>query len=152
MMRRATTILAAAASLLACAPRNAATQAGDVAGCWYFERNAGADALNLPWGVRLTADALDENWPAMNGRDARHAATLTTGGDADHPFAYWLASAADSIEVGHPGGRGLVLDLHVSDTSLAGSARAVGDALPLDGPAARSAQAVRLTRARCPEG
>lgn len=118
-------------------------------GCWYFDRNDAATALNLPWGIRLTGDSLT-GWPAIDQRGgARVAATLTPDGDQGHPFGYWLETSGDSIEVGYPGGGGLVLRLAVSDTALTGIARPVGDALPLE-PGPRPDRPVRLTPARCP--
>ena len=36
------------------------------------------------------------------------------------PFGYWLRTPADSIEIGYPGGRGLVLRLAQSGQDLIG--------------------------------
>jgi len=118
-------------------------------GCWYFEQDTVARHLNLPWGVRLSEQAL-EGWPNLRGLHARQAATLTPEGDADVPFGYWRTLGADSLEIGFPGGGGLVLELEAAPTALHGRAVAVGDVLmPDDRP--RIARPVRLTAALCPE-
>lgn len=149
-MRRTAPLAAfSAAVLLACVPRAASSGAVDPIGCWYFERDADAVELALPWGVRLTRDELVD-WPGVAARGGLRAATLSPDGDQDFPFGYWIGTA-DSVEIGYPGGRGLVLELHATDTSMAGTARAVGDALPPDGQAPAT-HAVRLLRAACPEG
>lgn len=134
---------------LACAHGADRAAAPDPIGCWYFEQDDAARQLVLPWGVRLAADTLT-GWPAMDARGgARVAATLAPGEELGHPFGYWLELSGDSIQVGYPGGGGLSLRLEVSESVLQGSARPVGDALPLNAPA-RTTHAVRLTRAMCP--
>lgn len=131
-------------------PHNAqhATSA-DPVGCWYFERDAAATALNLPWGVQLDGDALT-GWPALERRGgARVARTIQAEGAAQHPFGYWMM-AGDSIEIGHPGGGGLLLTLDARATAMSGVATALGDAITPNS-SARTPRAVRLTRAQCPE-
>lgn len=128
-------------------------------GCWYFARNADADALSLPWGVRLTGERLT-GFPAIQTRgDVRVAATLTVEGDADHPFGYWLALPGDSLEIGYPAGGGLVVRVGFAggEEGAAGGARSVltgeireaGDAVALDG-AHRVTRPVTLSHAQCP--
>lgn len=121
----------------------------DPVGCWYFDRDQAATALNLPWGVRLSADTLT-GWPRIEARGvARVAATLNPEGEADHPFGYWMTVPDDSIEIGYPGGGGLVLRLARGEMAMAGSARPVGDVL-VPGAAPAPLRPVRLTRAQCP--
>lgn len=140
----------AAACASGCASTDDAPPA-DLAGCFYFERDAAADQLRLPWGVRLLDQPL-EGWPAIQQLDGvRVAATLTGEGDADHPFGYWRPLGEDSINIGYPAGGGLSLRLAVEPGRLTGTARPVGDALPLDGAGERPLRAVSLMRARCPE-
>lgn len=120
-------------------------------GCFYFERNAAADELRLPWGIRFLPDSL-EGWPALAAYEGvRQAATLTPEGDADHPFGFWRALPGDSIHVGYPAGGGISLRVHARQDTLTGTARPVGDAAPLDGAIERQEHPVTLTRARCPE-
>jgi hypothetical protein len=129
-----------------------------LAGCWYFEQDAVARELQLPWGVRLMDRPLD-GWPALERLDGvKLAATLTRGGDRDHPFGYWrLFPRGDSVHLGHPGGGGFAVDAGVVPNDdgwpeLAGAARPTGDVMPAPGDeATRAARSVRLTRARCPE-
>lgn len=148
---------AAAGTLLAgtllagCASAEKRLSAQDLAGCYYFEQDSTARALNLPWGVRLTDEAL-EGWPAIAQRHPKRATTLTPAGDEDHPFGYWLVTRSDSVEIGYPGGGGLVVRVAPHGQRLEGSVRAVGDALRP--PAARRvprSQPVRLNHALCPE-
>ncbi|HUF12014.1 MAG TPA: hypothetical protein VMN78_02815 [Longimicrobiales bacterium] len=117
----------------------------DPVGCWYFDRDEAAAALNLPWGVRLSADTLT-GWPRI---EARVAATLNPEAEADHPFGYWMTVPDDSIEIGYPGGGGLVLRLARGEMAMAGTARAVGDVLT-PGVEPAPLRPVRLTRAQCP--
>jgi hypothetical protein len=124
----------------------------DRAGCYYFERDAAADALALPWGVRLLTDSL-QGWPAIQQLPGvRQAETLVHyDARAGYPFGYWRPLAADSIEIGYPAGGGLLLRLHADAARLAGTARPVGDVMPAPGAgAARTATAVSLVRASCP--
>jgi hypothetical protein len=79
-----------AAPLLAYAASCATTPgpaAEALTGCYYFEQDATAQALRLPWGVRLLADSLS-GWPAIQQRpDVRRAVTLTgTASTAAYPF------------------------------------------------------------------
>jgi hypothetical protein len=149
--------LAAAAVLLASAcattPDNGEAHP---TGCWYFERDAAAEALRLPWGVRLLPDSLT-GWPALERLPGvRRATTLAAPGDeAGHPFGYWrpLAgepSTRDSLEIGYPAGGGLVLRLGGGIDRVTGTASPVGDAVA-PGAAPAQVRAVTLTRARCPE-
>jgi hypothetical protein len=122
-------------------------------GCYYFEQDAAAQALQLPWGVRLTADSLT-GWPAIQQRpDVRRAVTLTgTDATATYPFGYWRPLAGDSVEIGYPAGGGLLLRLAIEADGLAGTARPVGDVVAQPGIVEDAAlQRVRLTRARCPD-
>jgi hypothetical protein len=125
--------------------------ADPLAGCYYFERDVVADTLRLPWGIRLLADSLD-GWPAMQQQPGVRRAVTLVGPEqvADFPFGYWRPLADDAVEIGYPAGGGLLLTLEVGATHLTGSARAVGDALPLHGEVDRSAQRVSLMRATCP--
>lgn len=120
-------------------------------GCYYFIQDDIARELRLPWGIRLLQDSL-EGWPAMaTHQGVRLAATLHPDGDRDHPFGYWRSLPGDSIQVGYPAGGGMVLHLDARGDTLAGSAREVGDAMPLNADPPRGPLAVTLTRARCPE-
>ena len=141
-------LLIVVATVAGCRTAPAASH-GDPVGCWYFEQDAEATALNLPWGVRLAGDALG-GFPALAQRgDARVARTLEAAGEAAQPFGYWLPIEGDSIEIGYPAGGGLVLRVARGDTSMQGSARAVGDVVA-PGAAPRPVRSVRLTRAQCP--
>lgn len=125
----------------------------EVAGCYYFERDAAAESLRLPWGVRLLADSLT-GWPAWAQRpEVRRAVTLVDYEEsAAHPFGYWRPLGRDSLEVGYPGGGGLVLRLAVEPARLVGTARPVGDVLRPPGELpAPSVHPVALLHARCPE-
>lgn len=146
-MTRTVRIAACSAlSLSACVSAPAAAPA-DPVGCWYFERDEHASALNLPWGVRLAADALAD---APAHHDARAARTLQADGEADHPFGFWAPIAGDSILIGYPAGGGLVLRLAGGDTSMHGIARPVGDVVAPGAPP-RAERPVHLSRAQCPE-
>lgn len=143
------TALAAGLVLGGCASAPEPLEARELEGCFYFDQSMQPDSVRLPWGVRFSEDPL-EGWPALAGReDVFVAATLTVDGDQDHPFGYWSPSQ-DSVTVGYPAGGGLVLELEVGDTALAGLARPLGDARAF-GSADPEPVAVRLTRARCPE-
>lgn len=146
-MTRALAAILAATALMACAstPGGAAQE---LAGCWYFEQDATARDLNLPWGVRLTADSLT-GWPGVHERPGtRTAITLVRPGEtAGFPFGYWRALPGDSVRIGYPGMGGFALDLVVSDGALTGQARPVGDA----GLGERRPSPVRLARAGCPD-
>lgn len=144
--RHALALLAAlAAGACASTPGGAAQE---VAGCYYFEQDATARQLNLPWGVHLTADTLS-GWPPIDQEpDTYTAVTLTSPERTDDfPFGYWQARGADSIRIGYPSMGGFVLDLAVQDSQLVGTATSVGDA----GLGDRPTHTVRLDRARCPE-
>ena len=133
----------AALALLAC--RAQSPDPVSPVGCWYFDRDAAATTLNLPWGVRLDSVELT-GWPALDARGGgMRAATLTAEGTADHPFGYWMTIDGDSIEIGYPAGGGLVLRLAPGETAMTGTARDVGDVRP-----SAATPAVRLTRAQCP--
>lgn len=149
MPHRIVLLVAGIGLAAACASAPPGASAHDPTGCWYFERDDAARALNLPWGVRLTADTLT-GWPAIERRGgARRAATLTPDGDADHPFGYWMALPGDSIEIGYPGGGGLLLRLAAGDVAMTGEAHALGDVLAPGAPP-RPVRTVRLARAQCP--
>lgn len=122
-------------------------EAQELAGCYYFEQDATAQALSLPWGVRLTTDTLT-GWPPLDQQPNTHTAVTLVGVDetADFPFGYWQALPGDSVRIGYPGAGGFVLDLTARDGVLEGTARPVGDA----GLGAREMRGVRLGLARCP--
>lgn len=137
-------LLALLAGACASTPEGAAQ---DIAGCYYFEQDATARELNLPWGVRLTADSLD-GWPPLDQEPEVYVAVTLIGPDESRgtPFGYWQARG-DSIRLGYPGMGGFAVNLAVQDTALVGTARGVGDA----GFGPRPTHQVRLVRARCPE-
>jgi hypothetical protein len=142
----------AALPLAACNASPGAAPAS-LAGCYYFERDAVAERLRLPWGVRLLPDTL-AGWPALQQRPGvRVARTLVgLGEEAGHPFGYWRTLHGDSLEIGYPAGGGLVLTLAVSGPRLAGEAVAAGDALPLGGVVPeRRGEPVALLHAACPD-
>lgn len=146
--------LLAAAATLACASTPNGEKAG-AAGCYYFEQDAGARDLNLPWGVRFEDGPL-EGWPALSEQEGVHpASTLRQEGETDFPFGYWAETHA-GIEIGYPGGGGLVLELtweggqEGKHRTLVGLARPAGDAMPPGGASARVLYTVRLERAQCP--
>lgn len=148
-LRNAGTLLTAPAIALALASC-ASTPNGDpgeIAGCYYFQQDATAESLNLPWGVRLTTDSLT-GWPPMDQQPNTHTAITLVGPDetADFPFGYWQDLPGDSLRIGYPGTGGFVLDLARADGVLEGTARSVGDA----GLGPREAHSVRLDLARCP--
>jgi hypothetical protein len=155
-MRRS--VLFIAITLVAgCATAHVAP-ADALAGCWYFDRTATAERLNLPWGVELRTDSV-QGWPAIQQLpDVRRAVTLLDGTRVeDFPFGYWRALRSDSVEIGYPAGGGLLLSLAVQPpppadvTALTGTARALGDARPpgqFDRPP--EVDPVSLTRAMCP--
>jgi hypothetical protein len=140
-----------------CASSSAPARVEALRGCWYFEQDEAARQIRLPWGVELMLDTL-EGWPAVQALEGvRRAATLTPAGARDFPLGYWRPSAAgDSVELGHPGGGGLAVEVAVppqnaSSPVLTGTVRPVGDVLRPDGPgAAIEPRPVRLARARCP--
>jgi hypothetical protein len=160
-VRRAVRLLAAGLVVLgaaSCATTPPAAPAVPF-GCWYFERDAAAERLNLPWGVRLLEDTLT-GWPAIQQLPGvRRALTLIDHGEtAAHPFGYWRPVGDDSLEIGYPAGGGLLLRVDAAEASaepgaarLEGTARATGDLLRPDAPAAddRPAQRVVLVRAAC---
>jgi hypothetical protein len=127
-------------------------QLGELAGCYYFERDAAAEDLRLPWGVHFLPESL-QGWPAWEEHPGvRSAVTLVNETEARaFPFGYWRPLGGDSLEVGHPGGGGLILRLAVEPGRLEGTVRPVGDVLrpPGDLPA-HSPQPVALRLARCP--
>ncbi len=143
--------VASVALLGACASAETKLSAQEIAGCYYFERTPAADSLGLPWGVRLTDRPL-EGWPAMAPRNPKLATTLAPGGDQDFPFGYWLVADSDSLEIGYPGGGGIVVHVAPEGQELIGSARPVGDALPPGAlPGSPATRTVTLKHALCPE-
>ena len=150
-------IVGFSAIFASCASRSEPIQVEALLGCWYFEQAESTRQLWLPWGVELTPDSL-EGWPAMQTLEGvRRAATLTSSGPRDFPIGYWRASAAgDSLDLGHPGGGGLAVELVVpagSETPpvLSGTVRPVGDVLQSGEPDGMPEPApVRLTSAGCP--
>lgn len=129
---------------------------GAALGCWYFVEDAATAVSGLPWGVRLTDDPI-EGWPALESLDGvRRATTLEPDGERDFPFGYWRPLAqGDSLYLGYPAGGGFAVNVGMAEDSedggraLAGTVRAVGDALPM-GEDRPGAQAVRLVWGRCP--
>jgi hypothetical protein len=125
----------------------------DEPGCYYFERNAAAQALHLPWGVRLLPDTL-EGWPAIQQQPGVRRAVTLVGHEqaAAYPFGYWRPLGRDSMEIGYPAGGGLVLHLAVEPMRLSGTAREVGDAVAPGArpPGGSPAGVVSLIRAQCP--
>lgn len=121
--------------------------AQDLSGCYYFEQDATARSLNLPWGVRLTTEPLT-GWPALEREEGVRVAVTLIGEEetADHPFGYWRPLADDSVRLGYPGTGGFVVDLAVGESELVGTATPVGDA----GLGDRPVHDVRLMHARCP--
>jgi hypothetical protein len=113
----------------------ASSEPNDLVGCYQFERNQGARAFALPWGVVLEQEPLGPGWPIMADRPGvRRALTATSPtARAEHPYAYWAPAQGDSIEIGHPGGGGVVLTLAPSGQDLIGQGVAVGDVVPLGG-------------------
>lgn len=127
---------------------------GELAGCYRFERNAGAEELRLPWGLLLRTQPLEEGWPSMQRFDDVHAAlTLESASRwVDHPFGYWRPTEGDSVEVGHPGGGGVVLVLapEPEGDGLAGRARDAGDVIrPGQDVPGRASHPVRLSAVEC---
>ncbi len=144
MPTRSLLLIALVAGACASTPDGSAQ---DLAGCYYFEQDATARELNLPWGVRLTAEPLT-GWPPLEQEeDVRVAVTLIGEEEtADHPFGYWRPMADDSVRIGYPGTGGFVVDLVVGESELVGTATPVGDA----GLDDRPVHDVRLMHARCP--
>ena len=108
-----------------------------VVGCYQFERNSGARSLGLPWGIELEAAEVGEGWPLIASLEGvRRARTATSAsGRADHPFGYWHLTPADSLEIGYPGGGGIVLSLGKEGQDLVGQGTDAGDVLPFGAPA-----------------
>lgn len=149
-LRNAGTLLTAPALALLAMAACASTPNGDaqeIAGCYYFQQDATAQSLNLPWGVRLTTDSLT-GWPPIDQQPNTHrAVTLVGPGEtADFPFGYWQALPGDSVRIGYPGTGGFVLDLTYAEGVLEGTARPVGDA----GGGSRETHSIRLGLASCP--
>ncbi len=141
----AATILVLAAAACASTPNGAAQE---VAGCYYFEQDATARQLNLPWGVHLTADSLT-GWPPLDQEPETYRAVTLVGPDEiqDFPFGYWQNRGPDSVRIGYPSMGGFVVNLVREDDYLTGTAIPVGDA----GMGDRTRHAVRLQHAACPE-
>lgn len=118
-------------------------------GCYYFEQDAVARDLNLPWGVELTADSLTDA-PLLRAQENVRVAVTLLGPDekGDFPFGYWQVIAEDAIRLGYPGMGGFTADLSVEGDELSGILGGAGDIASSSQP--RSAR-VRLTRAQCPE-
>lgn len=64
----------------------------------------------------------------------RARTSTSTTGRADHPFGYWHLTPAYSLEIGYPGGVGIVLSLIRQGQDLIGEGIAVGDVLPFGTP------------------
>lgn len=128
-------------------------QAESPRGCYRFEEGEGAEALRLPWGFLLKDQALEGRWPLMERFDSVWAArTLREDGEpTDHPFGYWRITPSDSVEVGHPGGGGVVLVLGEDEEALVGRGRSAGDALPPGAEPDRRAYDIRAVRVDCSE-
>lgn len=122
--------------------------AQDLAGCYYFEQDATAQRIGMPWGVQLTADSLTDFAPLDQQPDTYVAVTLHgPERTRDFPFGYWQKREADSVRIGYPSLGAWSLDLTVEEGRLIGTAQEVGDA----GLAERRSYPVQLQRARCPE-
>lgn len=146
--------VAAASILLGCAAvLGSGPDPGTLAGCYRFERNPGAEELRLPWGLLVRAEPLEEGWPLMERFDDVYAALTLESASRwiDHPFGYWRPVEGDSLQVGHPGGGGIVLVLAPrEDGGLAGRGRDAGDAVrPGEDPGQRTSRAVRLDVVEC---
>lgn len=131
----------------------AADLGGDWPRCYYFERNEGARTLNLPWGIRLSRDTLGRGWLITAQREeVRAAETLTGSGTQDHPFGYWWeVPGTDSLEIGYPGGGGIVLDVLWLDSRLEGTAMDAGDVVqPGEFGTPRSKYEITAVWAQCP--
>jgi hypothetical protein len=147
--RWASAVVALGLTAAACPP---ARMEGALPLCFQFERNVGARTLGLPWGFVLEDEALDAGWPLLSERvGVRRALTATSpAGRADNPFGYWAPAAGDSIEIGHPGGGGVVLTLARSGQDLVGQGVAAGDAVPVGGTMGpRAPVAVTARRVLC---
>jgi hypothetical protein len=149
-------LLATTAALLAVGCASAQQSGADVAavvGCYQFERDAGARALGLPWGVELHDAALPPGSQVLGRSSGARVAETATSATArqDHPFGYWASVAGDSLEIGYPGpGGGFVLRLARRGQDLVGLGRAVGDAVrPGDPPGSRPALGVTARRVLC---
>lgn len=132
-------------------PKETEQAASSLAGCYQFVRDAGAKALGLPWGFVLEDAPLGPGWPLVADRPGvRRAATALSATEReDHPFGYW-APKGDSIEIGHPGGGGIVLTLGVVGQDLVGRGVAAGDAVPMgSAPGPRAPANVTARRVLC---
>jgi hypothetical protein len=120
----------------------------DFAGCYQFRWDAAAAEMRLPWGFDLLEEPL-EGWG--NVPDGRVARTRTTERTMrDQPFAFWRRAGQDSIRVGHPGGGGLSLSLARQGPDLVGTARTLGDAIPLGEPPPPITRPIVAYRVLCP--
>ena len=140
------------ASLVAWGCASAPAGSDPAVGCYQFERDAGAAALALPWGVELENEPLGAGWPLMADLAGVRRARTASGPVErdDHPFGYWRPASGDSIEVGHPGGGGVTLMLAPRGQDLIGSGTASGDALRLGAaPGARTPAPVVARRVLC---
>lgn len=146
-------LLGLLAATTACTPPpQGEGEAESLTGCYRFEQSEGAEALGLPWGVELTADDLEEGWPILEEQEGiRAARTLLSAGErTDHPFGYWRITESDSVEVGHPGGGGVVLVLAADEEALVGRGRSAGDALsPGQEAKTRRTYSVRAVLVEC---
>lgn len=124
------TVLALACMTLAsCQAQRANQPAGrPLAGCYQFERDEGARALGLPWGVTLEMEEL-AGYPNLSG--ARRAVTMVDAErTASNPFNYWAVTDSGTVRIGVAPGGGISLDLLPSNGELHGFGRALGDAMP----------------------
>lgn len=124
--------------------------AQDLIGCYYFEQDAAARELNLPWGVELKSDSLT-SWPPLRRQEnVRVAVTLLGPNETgDFPFGYWqvLGDETGAIRLGYPGMGGFTAELTVEENQLSGLLGGEGD---VPSSAELRATRVRLVRARCP--
>jgi hypothetical protein len=134
-----------------CAGGGVIKQATDpIAGCYQFERNEGAQELNLPWGFELLAEPLPN--PPANYADSHRAFTwMTATQRADSPFAYWRILESGIIQVGYPGRGAYTLSLERRGEDLVGRGRSEGDAVPLGASADRTVFTLIARRVQCAE-
>jgi hypothetical protein len=139
--------LVALATLAGCATTPEETGPAALVGCYQFERNEGARALNLPWGFDLEEAELDVGLAGARLAVSRLSATRT----ADHPFRYWTVQDDGTIRVGYPGRGAYHLELRAEGRALVGQGWDVGDVLRPGETLPRPAHHVVAQRVLCPD-